>query len=542
MPANIISDPGSTDLEQWNKRWRVIAHVMDGNMIYAPDLSKASTLQYLRTEGVQFRDPGKFGSGLYLTGSSGTVDVPIKSAYPVVGGRLEVDLQRDDLHTDEIAISISYDGGNTWKDVQTSWASDYNRMYVDLNPFFKKKDPARYEYILRFTLRSQSAKPEVALEGVYVRSTLEMAPLAMPGVVLGQNKFVYTDDSPGARKVKLTQVWNECDADIAIPAAPVGVTPADGKTYSGTQVKFQWRPGSDATPGDYEFALSEFPDMRWPLSPNFHKLISRTAFQGTSSFELPYIGLLNPGQKYYWHVRARSQDNVWGPWSKTYSFSAVAPAVPLDATAKFDRANRVAQLTWQRGNNGAAPVRFRIYGSEERGFTANDHPYEYNDGLKGTQRASANLLLETTGANESVRIPEKLWRPYYRVVAIDREGRMSGPSAIAELSHPLIAATQLPPATRSRFYQATVATSASIGHLVSADENGKPYQMRFRAGDDLVFHMTGAPAGLSIDSNGVISGFVGDVKQNRYDVTIVIQNKTDGDSDSVKLALPITEK
>ena len=134
-------------------------------MTYAPDLSKASTLQYLRTEGVQFRNPGQFGSGLYLTGSSGTVDVPIKSAYPVVGGRLEVDLERQHLHTDEIAISISYDGGNTWKDVQTSWASDYNRMYVDLNPFFKKKDPARYEYILRFTLRSQSAQAGGCVEG-----------------------------------------------------------------------------------------------------------------------------------------------------------------------------------------------------------------------------------------------------------------------------------------------------------------------------------------------------------------------------------------
>ena len=85
-------------------------------------------------------------------------------------------------------------------------------------------------------------------------------------------------------------------------------------------------------------------------------------------------------------------------------------------------------------------------------------------------------------------------------------------------------------------------TSASIGHLVSADENGKPYQMRFRTGDDLVFHMTGAPAGLSIDSNGVISGFVGDVKQNNYDVTIAVQNKTNGDSDSVKLALPLPVK
>jgi hypothetical protein len=460
----------------------------------------------------------------------------------VVGGRLNIDLARQDLKGDEIAISISYDGRKTWTDVQTSWASDYDRMYVDLNPFFKKKDPARYEYILRFTLRSQSKTPEVALKGVYLRSTLEMAPLAMPGVVLGQNKFIYTDDSPGAKKVKITQVWNQCDADVAIPAAPIAVEPRDGKTYSGTRVKFQWRPASSTTPADYEFALSEFSDMRWPLSPNFHKLISRTEYRGSSTFELPYVGLLNPGQKYYWRVRARSQDHVWGPWSKTYSFSAVAPAVAVDVAASFNRANRTAQLAWQRRKNGTAPVRFKIYGSEERGFTAHDSPYEYNDGLKGIQQAPANLLLETNGANQSIQLPEALWRPYYRIVAVDREGRVSGPSAMGELSHPLIAVTQLPAAIRSRFYRAQIATSASIGHLVSADENGLSYQLRFRAGDDLVFHMTGAPKGLSIDANGTISGFIGDARQDNYDVTVEVQNKTNGASDSVKLVLPVTGK
>ncbi|MEO6922189.1 MAG: putative Ig domain-containing protein, partial [Bryocella sp.] len=443
---------------------------------------------------------------------------------------------------DEIAISISFDEGKTWEDVQTSWASDYDRMYVDLNPSFPQKGPARYAYILRFTLRSQSKTPEVALNGLYLRSTLEMSPLAMPGVMLGENKFTYTDDSPGARKVRITQVWNECDADIPIPAAPVAVEPVNGDTYSGTRVKFQWSPRSDGAPADYEFALSEFSDMRWPLSPNFHKLISRTAYRGTSKFELPYDGLLNPGQKYYWHVRARSQDHVWGPWSKTYWFSTVAPAVPIDVTANFDHTHRTVQLKWQRGKNGTAPVNFKIYGSDERGFTANDNLYEYNDGLKGTQQAPANLLLETNSANGSAQLPDELWRPYYRIVAVDRKGRVSGPSAMAELSHPLIATTQLPAAIRAIFYQAQIMTSASIGHLVSADENGLPYQLRFRSGDDLVFHMTGAPTGLSIDKNGLISGFVGDAKQDKYEVTIEVQNKTNGASDSVKLALPVTRK
>ncbi|MGB8478208.1 MAG: putative Ig domain-containing protein [Acidobacteriaceae bacterium] len=536
------SDPGSKEPDQWNKRWRVTAHVMDGDTTYAPDLGKPSTLQYLQATGVEQRLPGKFGNGLYLARTTGTVDVPVNTAYAVVGGRLVVDLARQNVNDDAIAISISFDGGKTWKDVQTSFASDYDRMYVDLNPFFPQTDPARYQYILRFTLSGPSDKPEVVLKGFTLHSTLEMAPLAMPGVVLGENRFTFTDDSPNATKVRITHVWKECAGNVAIAAAPVAVAPAEGKTYSGTRVKFVWRPGSDVAPADYQFQLSEFPDMRWPLSPNFNKLISRTADQGTPTFELPYVGLLNPNQKYYWHVRARGADHVWGPWSKTYMFSATAPGVPVDVTANFERGNRTVQLTWQAGKDGTQPVSYRIYGSEERGFTAHDNRYEYNNGLEGTQWVPANLLPETHSPEGSISLPEVLWRPYYRVVAVDGKGRLSGPSVLAELSHPLIATSQLPNAIESQFYKAQIVTSASIGHLVSADENGKSYQMKFRTGDDLAFDMTGAPAGLSIDNHGVISGFVGDAKPAKYEVTIHVKNSKNGAGDSVTLPLTVIGK
>ncbi|MES2223125.1 MAG: Ig domain-containing protein [Acidobacteriota bacterium] len=535
------SDPGSKDPNQWNKRWRVIAHAMDGDTTYAPDFSKPSTLQYLKATGVEQRLPGKFGNGLYLAGKTGTVDVPIQTAYPVVGGRLIVDLARQSVSDDAVAISISFDEGKTWDPVQTSFASDFDRMYVDLNPFFPQTGPARYEYILRFELSSPSDKPEVALKGFELHSTLEMAPLAMPGVVLGENHFVFTDQSPAA-KVRITHVWKECDGNVATPAAPVAVSPVEGASVSGTRVKFVWRAGSEVAPADYQFQLSEFPDMRWPLSPNFNKLIGRTAYQGTPSFELPYVGLLNPGQKYHWHVRARSADHVWGPWSKTYSFSAMAPAVPVDVAAAFDRASRTVQLTWQSGNGGTQPVSYRIYGSEERGFTTNDNRYEYNDGLAGTQWAAANLLLETHSRKGAIALPGALWRPYYRVVAVDGKGRLSGSSAMAELAHPLIATRQLPNAIGSQFYKTQIATSASIGHLVSADENGKSYQMKFRSGDELAFEMSGAPAGLTIDDHGVISGFVGDAKPAEYQVTIRVKDSRKGQSDSVTLPLTVIGK
>jgi hypothetical protein len=414
-------------------------------------------------------------------------------------------------------------------------------MYVDLNPLFPKTDPARYQYLLRFTLQSHAKLPAVVLKGFYLSSMLQMAPLAMPGLALGENQFIFTDDSPGETKARITQIWKECDSDIAIPAAPGTPSPSDGKTFSGTQVKFQWAAGAGPTPADYEFELSEFSDMRWVLSPNFHKLISRTANRGTSSFTLPYDGLLNPGQTYYWHVRARSEDGVWGPWSKTFLFSTQAPAVPIGVAANFDPSRRIVRLTWEAGKGGSDVTSYRVYGSEERGFSANDTPYEYNAGMAGILTRSANLLLQTPNPSLSIEIPEDLWRPFYRVVAVDHDGRVSGASAIAELPHPLITTSRLPDAIRSHFYEMRIRTSASIGHLVSADEDGQQYQIRYRSADDLMFGLTGAPKGLSIDDTGLISGFLGTATKGNYELAVNVTNKNTGTNDSIKLPLAVTD-
>jgi len=97
----------------------------------------------------------------------------------------------------------------------------------------------------------------------------------------------------------------------------------------------------------------------------------------------------------------------------------------------------------------------------------------------------------------------------------------------------------LPTAQLHRFYQARIQTSASIGHLVSADEDGKSYQLRFRTGDDLVFTLNGAPDGLSIDNSGLISGFIQSAQNRDYSLTVTVKNKTNGATDSAKLLLKI---
>jgi hypothetical protein len=534
---------GGSEAALWNKRWRLMADVMNGELTHAADLTQASTLKYFETQGVEIRPSGPFGRALYPVAGKGSVIVPVKSAYPVVGGRLDVDLGRRSPDGGQAKVSISFDEGKTWQEVWTSSMGDYARMYIDLDEFFPRTAAARYNYLLRFDLTSPGPQPDVCLKSFYLRSTLQMARLAMPGVTLGDNEFVYTDQSAPERKVKITHSWAECDAPV-VPLAPAAaLDPADGGQASGTRITFRWQPPATGAPAaDYEFQLSEFPDLRYVLSSNFEKIISRTDNRGTSTYQLPHMGLLNPGQTYYWRVRARSEEGVWGPWSKAFSFAAQAPAVAVNVNARFDPARRTVQLGWDAGSGGSTPVRYRIYGSAERGFTAHDTPYTYDAGADGMKPALPNLLMETQGPTRSVTLPTDLWRAYYRVVAVDSEGRESGPSGHGELVHPLILSKTLPAAKAAAYYQARIDVSASIGDLVSTDfPNGQPYNIKFRNADDLVFEVTGAPHGLTISRDtGVLAGYLPATAAGKYILAIKVTDKRTGKQDAVKLPLTVS--
>jgi hypothetical protein len=528
--------------KEWNDRWRLIAHVRNGELSYAPDLRNSSTLQYVETSGVELRQNGPFGAGLYLTGRLGSITVPVKSAYPVVGGRLDVDFGRGSLQQDSLKASLSFDDGKSWRVAGVSFDSDYARLYIDLNGLFPAKDDARYGYLLRLDLVSNADQPQVCVKGLNLRSTLQMAELALPGVHLGENSFIYSDQSGSDSKVKITHVWQECGS-LEVPGKPEkALYPADGTTADGTLIHFRWQPPSTGpAAADYEFELSEYPDMHSVLSPNFHKLIGRTQNRNTASYELPYRGLLNPGQTYYWHVRARSKEGVWGPWSNVFSFSALAPPVPANINVQLDRAAGTVTLSWEPGEGGTKAARFRIYGSVERGFTASEVAYRYNAGRDGMKNAPPNLLLETKSAVTSVVLPIQLWRPFYRVSGVDVAGRESGSSNLAELTHPLILTRELPDAHAASYYQAKIETSASIGHLVLGASEQDSDQF-FRTGDELAFAIAGGPQGLTIDKDtGLLSGFLPANVAGRHEIVLSVSEKRTGVRDSVNLVLQVRD-
>ena len=152
------------------------------------------------------------------------------------------------------------------------------------------------------------------------------------------------------------------------------LAPADGGVVDGTQVEFAWSESSDPDGDaivDYHFELSADPRMRWPLSSNFEKLVSLTPSRGQARWTAPGAGLLNPDTTYYWRVRALDASGVWGPWSRTFRFRIQAPGVPLDVALAPDQEGGFT-LVWRANPRGRRPAAYKVYGSDEKGFSVSD--------------------------------------------------------------------------------------------------------------------------------------------------------------------------
>jgi hypothetical protein len=420
--------------------------VCDGLWEYRPDFSK----DLWRKGATRIENIASGPDGLRAEeGKTGTIVWTMRSPYIFVGGRFEVE-------GNGAVLEISEDG-KKWLD-----ARDRVEYW-----FFTNWGPQRFHYQLRCRLSGAARLKRLAMI-----NDLQMALLALPEMVVGKNTFTYTDQSPGERQVQITHEWVERSANV--PPPPAAVYPPDAGEAEGTDIVFRWNVPTKAEGDkivDYHFVLADRADMKWPLSTNFYKLISRTADKGQPQYALPSAGLLTPDKKYYWHVRAKNEKGVWGPWSKTWSFTPRGPAYPLDVSVDFDREEGLGTLKWKANPLGRRPAKYRVYGSDEKGFSVSDVPYTVSVGISKelSPQFPANFIGETTatelpvlGAEVALRAANKT---YYRVVAVDEQGKRSGPSDFAVAPRPVIYSKPMLQAKVGAEYRSRVSANRSLGDL-----------------------------------------------------------------------------
>jgi len=515
---NMVLRPGEAITWQWGQArplkyhgalWTMPTYqdvIYNGLWEYRPDFSSEVWRQ--GAAGVENIRSGPDGLAAE-EGKRGTVLWTMWSPYVFVGGRIEAEGA-------DAKFSISVDG-KTWQGVKS-----------DLDKSFPIVGPARYEYQLKCQLEGAARLRRLA-----ITSDVQMAPMTLPEMGVGKNAFTYSDQSRGDRKVRITHRWVERSASKP-PEAPAGpVYPPDGGQSQGTDVVFQWTPAKDPDGdaiGDYHFELSRRADMRFPLSMCFYKLISRTAdvtqekgqdgrsdrITAKAQYTLSQPGLLTPGRKYYWRVRAMDDKGVWGPWSKTWSFTPRGPAYPLDVTLDYDQAKGAGILRWKANPAGSPPVKYRVYGSDEKGFTIADQRFQSTVGVTKEEMAAwnpwfpANFIAETAATElavlgREVDLPEAN-KTYYRVVAVDAKGKRSGPSDYAAAPRPLIYSKPVPAAKVGAEYRYQVRANRSLGDL-SARMKGSDQVSGYFDIEKPKFALKQGPAWLKIDeSTGVLSG------------------------------------
>ena len=368
------------------------AAIYDGLWEYRPDLSKPVWRQgATKVANIQSDKEGLKPE----EGKTGSIVWTMKSPYVFVGGRIEAE-------GNAARFSICKDG-KTWQKAPGN----------SLDSFFSVISPACYQYQLKCELTEGASLKKLAIV-----NDVQMAPMALPEMVVGENSFTYSDETQGTRNVRITHKWVERSATRP-PAAPGAEYPTDGGESDGTDVVFKWTMPADHDKGgisDYQFELSRRPDMKFPLSMSFYKLSSRTldaprvrdghtwkASEVKPQYALQEAGLLTPDTKYYWHVRAMNAQGLWGPWSKTFSFTARGAAYPLDLKVDWDETKGIGTLKWKANPVGRKPVKYRVYGSDEKGFTVMDKARQLDLGVTAKNEMAAwnpwappNFIAETT--------------------------------------------------------------------------------------------------------------------------------------------------
>jgi hypothetical protein len=395
-----------------------------------------------------------------------------------------------------LRFQLSWDG-KSWEQIEQMFDGQ-----------FPPDGPARYRYYLKCEL-----PPDGQLRRLAIFNDLQMAPLTLPGMGIGRNEFSYSDETDGPRRVRITHRWVERSASQPPEAPAAPVFPPDRGEAQGTKVVFQWQPAvdpDDQAITDYHFELSARADMRWPLSMSFAKLISRTADAGQARYTLPAPGLLNPDTEYFWHVRAKDAQGVWGPWSETWSFTPRGPAPPEDVRLEFDGERGI--LRWSANPLGREPAKYRIYASDEKGFSISDEPYKVTIGVSDDVPSEfpANFVAETTQRELEVVGPNvkvaRATKVFYRVVPVDAADNRSGPSDYAAAPRPAIVSAPVTAAKAGTEYRYALASIRSLGDLRTRVVDGKE-TMSFWDIERLHFEIEQGPKWLIIDGRtGLLSG------------------------------------
>ncbi|MEA3400288.1 MAG: Ig domain-containing protein [Armatimonadota bacterium] len=471
------------------------------------------TLERIQADAASHQEVAAADEGVAGTSPDGEVVYRIAVPYAICGGTVRAELAGGQ-EGDAFSVELSLDG----EEFAELWSAEGNgphRAEVALDEALDvHNEPAKYEYFVRLGLGS-AGEATAVVRALAIETDVMAAPQSLPRLGLGTNRCVYSDETDAAHAVRITHEWRETDAVTPLEP-PTAIHPADGQEVTDSIVEYSWEPVDDAA--RYHLQVSRRADFAWPYRTSLDVIIPQ------ATWEVPFTGIYSPGVTYYWRLRTRDRWGVWGPWSEPRTFTWRGPRVPVNVRLEFE--GRTGTLRWDSNPHGPRPVRYAVFGSDEKGFTANREPHvSYTRG-----EVPGNLVGETDRTSMVVIGPDaggpNTNRVFYRVVAIDGNGTESGNSDYAEAPHPFIYSD---PPTRARVgeeYRYEVKSLRSLGDVQHHyEEPGN----QFWDIEENGFSMANGPAWLSMDeSTGLLSGTPAEADVGTAAVSVIVANQFEG--------------
>jgi hypothetical protein len=195
----------------------------------------------------------------------------------------------------------------------------------------------------------------------------------------------------------------------------------------------------------------------------------------------------------------------------------------------------VGTLKWKANPAGKKPAKYRVYGSEEKGFTIGDKNFQSALGVTKAEMAAwnpwfpANFIAETTATELAVMGRDAdspaANKTYYRVVAVDDRGKRSGPSDYATGPRPIIYSKPVTAAKAGAEYRYQVCANRSLGDL-SARMKGNQQVSGYFDIEKPKFALDKGPPWLKIDeATGVLSGTPDAVGKVEVAVTVTLDRE-----------------